>query len=44
MPSTPARLAALALAALVSVGGIVVLAHARAANRTGTDEDRPCAS
>ncbi|HEY6933101.1 MAG TPA: DMT family transporter [Marmoricola sp.] len=44
LPSTPARLAALALAALVAVAGIVVLAHARAANRAGTDQEQPCAS
>lgn len=38
MPSTPARLAGLALAAFAAFAGIVALAHARAANHTTPQE------
>lgn len=44
MPSTAGELAGLALAALLAVAGIVVLAHARAANQTSAQGAQPCAS
>jgi hypothetical protein len=44
MPTTPAATAGLAVAALVAVAGVVVLARARAANRTVSSEDVACVS
>lgn len=44
MPRTPLKVTGLALAATVIVVGVVVLSHARAANRTAAREDQACAS
>jgi hypothetical protein len=44
LPTTPGATAGLAVAALVAVAGVVVLARARAANRTVSREDVVCAS
>lgn len=38
MPTTPGSLAGLSLAAFIAVAGVVILAHARAANNTGAQE------